>query len=257
MYTEIQLETASHARIAEEILALRNSEDALVIRSGKTKRLNRDDWVQLLEHECHMKPDRRHYSFEEELIKDQWWEISNQPNKETSYAYSTTSQPFHNDNAWFADPAEINFFVMEKQAASGGEQLIYPVSRLINDLQSYDPSLLEDLVSQPVTISKGDGEHQNITPIISLENGGRVFWNYYRISKESPVVDELCERFFAFLKQQEESASVYSIRCDSGDSLAFHDQRLLHARTAFTAEKPRDRVLYQSMWRLPSGPAYL
>ena len=73
MYTEIQLETASHARIAEEILALRNSEDALVIRSGKTKRLNRDDWVQLLEHECHMKPDRRHYSFEEELIKDQWW----------------------------------------------------------------------------------------------------------------------------------------------------------------------------------------
>lgn len=237
--------------IREAILGLAESDDVVVFRTSDLYRPTRAEWAEFLLVDCQLELDMRHYSIEEKIVPDYWWEISNQPDKANSYAYSTTPQPFHNDNAWFADPAEINFFVMEKQAVSGGEQLIYPVSRLINDLQALDASLFGDLTTTPVTIRKGGDDFQNLTPIITLEDGGRVYWNYYRTVKTDPHVNDMCERFFAFLKQQEGSSSIYSVRCQTGDSLAFNDQRLLHARTAFVAHQPRDRVLYQSMWRLP------
>lgn len=255
MHTEIYLDEVDLDQVATTILALKNSDDALVIRIGRKQRLTRQDWSRLLHERCHLTLDTRQYSYEEKLVFEPWWEISNQPDKATSYAYSTTPQPFHNDNAWFADPAEINFFVMEKQAVSGGEQVIYPVSRLIEDLQKLEPGLFNDLVNTVVTIRKGGGDYQNVSPILTLEDGGRVYWNYYRTVKTDPAIDAMCERFFAFLKQQECSSSVYALRCESGDSLVFNDQRLLHARNAFVAHAPRDRVLYQSMWRLPRDNA--
>ena len=251
MQTEIQLDEVELPEVATAILALASSDDALVIRTGQRHHLSRPEWSRLLQDQCHLTLDARQYSYEENLVLEPWWEISNQPDKANSYAYSTTPQPFHNDNAWFADPAEINFFVMEKQAVSGGEQLIYPVSRLIDDLQTLDAALFNELTTTSVTIRKGGDDYQNVTPIITLEDGGRVYWNYYRTVKTDPQVNDMCERFFAFLKRQEGSSSTYSVRCESGDSLAFNDQRLLHARNAFVAHQPRDRVLYQSMWRLP------
>jgi hypothetical protein len=255
MHTEIRLDDVELDEVAEAILALKDSDDALVIRTGAQRRLTRQDWSKLLRERCHLTLDARQYSYEENLVLEPWWEISNQPDKATSYAYSTTPQPFHNDNAWFADPAEINFFVMEKQAVSGGEQLVYPVSRLLDDLQTLEPELFKDLVNTVVTIRKGSDDHQNVSPIITLDDGGRVYWNFYRTVKTDPAVNAMCDRFFAFLKRQESSSSIYAVRCESGDSLAFNDQRLLHARNAFVAHEPRDRVLYQSMWRLPRGNA--
>lgn len=237
--------------IKDAILGLGENEDAIVLRAGDRYRPTRVEWAAFLRDECQLSLDMRHYSIEEKIVPDYWWEISNQPDKANSYAYSTTPQPFHSDNAWFADPAEINFFVMEKQAISGGEQLVYPVSRIIDDLHSVDVALFKDLTTTAVTIRKGGDDYQNVTPIITLDDGGRVYWNYYRTVKTDPFVNDLCERFFAFLKRQEESSSTYAVRCESGDSLAFNDQRLLHARNAFVAHQPRDRVLYQSMWRLP------
>lgn len=253
MFEELYLDSCELPEVAKVILARQGSDDALVIRAGARRILTRAQWTALLQDECGMTLDARQYNYEEALVLEPWWEISNQPDKENSYAYSTTPQPFHNDNAWFSDPAEINFFLMEKQAVSGGEQLIYPVSRLIEDLSRLDAELLRDLTSTKVIIRKGGSDHQNVTPIITMHDGGRVYWNYYRTVKTETFVRELCERFFTFLEKQETSSSIYSVRCESGDALAFHDQRLLHARNAFVAHRPRDRVLYQSMWRVPPG----
>lgn len=252
MFKEIWLANTALQQVAEAVLALRESEHALAIRHQPGQVLSRAEWSRFLKETCGLTLDARQYSYDERLVMEPWWEISNQPDKATSYAYSTTPQPFHNDNAWFADPAEINFFVMEKQAISGGEQLVYPASRLIDDLGAIDAQLLEDLTHTQVTIRKGEGDHQNITSIISLDGGGKVYWNYYRTVKTDPFVHALCERFFSFLKQREASASVYKVRCETGDCLAFNDQRLLHARSGFVAQQARDRVLYQSMWRLPT-----
>lgn len=252
MPKEIVIDHELDETVKKALLGLRDSEDPVVFRPQPGHVPSRSDWSKFLRQTCGLELDMRHYSFDESIERNDWWEISNQPDKETSYAYSTTPQPFHNDNAWFADPAEVNFFVMEKQAVLGGEQLVYPVSRLINDLEDIDGALFRDLTQTTVIIRKGGGDYQNVTPIITLADGGKVYWNFYRTVKTDPFINDLCDRFFAFLKKQESSSSTYALRCESGDSLAFNDQRLLHARTAFVAPKARDRVLYQSMWRLPA-----
>lgn len=251
MYTEIDMKHSTLERVSQAIGALASSDAPLVIRHDPAAPLSLKRWADFLRTDCNLSLDTRQYAFDEKLELADWWEISNQPDKASSYAHSTTPQPFHNDNAWFADPAEINFFVMAKQAVSGGDQLIYPVSRIIEDLERIDPALLRDLVSTPVVIKKGDADYQNETPILVLDDGGRIYWNFYRTLKTDAFVKDLCDRFFTFLKAQEASDSVFPLHCESGDSLAFNDQRLLHARTAFEAHLPRDRVLYQSMWRLP------
>lgn len=251
MYSEIFLDQVELLQVAASILALEHKDDALVIRKGQKQNFGRSEWADLLQKQCGMTLDTRHYTHSEELVREPWAEISNQPERATSYTHSTTPQPLHNDNAWFADPAEINFFYMDKQSVSGGEQLIYPVSRLIDDLQRSDPGLLGDLSKTTVTIRKGTGDFQNVTPIIVFEDGGKIFWNFYRTVKTDPFVNEMCERFFKFLKAQESSTSVYKVHCSSGDCVVMHDQRLLHGRSAFVAQQPRDRILYQSMWRLP------
>lgn len=249
MYSEISLDQVGISEAVAAVLALEHQDDALVIRKGREHLLDRVGWASLLQ-QSGMTLDTRHYTHSEELVLEPWAEISNQPEKAMSYTHSTTPQPLHNDNAWFADPAEINFFYMEKQSSAGGEQLIYPLTRLLADLESSDPALLRDLSSTVVTIRKGIGDYQNVTPIIVLD-AGRIFWNYYRTVKTDPAVSKMCERFFSFLKSREDSNSVYRVHCNSGDCVVMNDQKLLHGRTAFIAQHPRDRILYQSMWRLP------
>jgi hypothetical protein len=83
----------------------------------------------------------------------------------------------------------------------------------------------------------------------------RVFWNFYRTEKPTPAIQRLCDSFAAFLERKEATPSVEKFRCASGDAFCFHDQKLLHGRTAFEATRPYERVLHQSMWRLPQSQA--
>src|SRR6266850_358364 len=218
---------------------------------GGGKRFTLDQWSEFLSRDCGFLHDRRHYNFSANLELADWWEISYQPEKAISYAYSKTRQPLHNDNAWFSDPAEMNIFVMKKQAPSGGDNNFYPLSRLLHDLEAEDGSLLHDLCHVPVTIKKGDGEHFNRTTIIVPGAEPRIFWNFHPTEKPTAEVQKLCDAFSAFLEKKEGTKSVERLRCASGDSFCFHDQKMLHGRTAFSASEPFERVLYQSMWRLP------
>jgi hypothetical protein len=279
MLIEMTIDHEDLPRIREGIERVKESEDWLVIRRG-AKVISKDRWIELIEKECDLIPDRRHFDPQwaandarrnalkhreavattAELVKPQaedqikpadWWEISYQPEREIAYAYSKTPQPLHTDNAWFGDPAEINFFIMDKQATSGGEQTIYPTSRLIEDLSAKEPGLFHDLSTMEVVIKKGDNDMYNKTNIIKLKAQPEIFWNYYRTDKSSPEVATMCEAFFAFLKRQAETISVEKVRCDTGDCLSFNDLHMLHGRTAFEAHNPRDRVLLHSMWKLP------
>lgn len=279
MLIDITIDHEDLPRIRECIERVKKSEDVLVIRRG-AKVISKDRWIELIEKECDLIPDRRHFDpewaasdarrnalkhrdsiavsdelavpqVEKQIKSADWWEISYQPEREIAYAYSKTPQPLHTDNAWFGDPAEINFFIMDKQSASGGEQTIYPTSRLIEDLSAKEPGLLHDLSTTEVVIKKGDNEMYNKTSIIKLKAQPEIFWNYYRTDKSSREVSMMCEAFFAFLKQQVETNSVEKVHCHTGDCLSFNDLHMLHGRTAFEAHNPRDRVLLHSMWKLP------
>lgn len=218
------------------------------IKNGATL-FDRDGWVRYLSSLSFLRHDKRHFDFGESLSIADWWEISNQPDKEISYAYSTTPQPLHCDNAWFSDPAEVNFFMMERQAIEGGAQTLYRLADILGDLETDAPDLLKVLSTVPVIIKKGETDLAHHTTIIQMEPAPRIFWNYYRTRKDSAPVNEMCERFFAWLKKQEQSGRVRTVRMDTGDCFFFNDQKMLHGRTRFSARAARDRVLLQSMWK--------
>ncbi len=228
---------------------LAEAETPVVFKHGISK-MDRQQWYRFLEQECELAPDKRHFDSTESLQIRDWWEISYQPEKAQSYAYSSTRQPLHTDNAWFADPADLNFFVMHKQAKTGGEQTIYPLSRLMDDLQSTSPELLRDLTSIPVTIKKGDGAEEHITTIIRPGDSPSIFWNYYRTQKTTAEIEKMCQAFFDFLAEQEKNSAVLTLPSETGDCFVFNDAKLLHGRNAFSASKALDRVLFQSMWRI-------
>ena len=235
--------------IKDAIIDLESSEEVLMIRSGLNI-LDLPGWHDFLNSHPRLCEDRRHFNFENSLSLADWWEISYQPALASSYAYSKTRQPMHCDNAWFDDGAEINFFAMKRQADSGGEQFIYPLSRLLEDLSKLEPSLLNDLLTVPVKIKKGDGEYQHLTTILKDGNLIKCYWQFYRTEKKDPLVAKMCEYFFYFLQAQEATSSVYRVSCNTGDCMAFNDSLVLHGREAFEANEPFDRVLFQSMWKI-------
>lgn len=227
------------------------SEGHVAVFRGAGNLFSLDQWSRFLAQRCGFGHDRRHFNLSSVVELADWWEISYQPEKSISYAYSNTRQPLHNDNAWFSDPAEMNFFIMRKQAPSGGENTLYPLSRLMNDLESEDKALFHDLCYIPVTIKKGDGQFFNHSTIIVPGSDPRIFWNFHRTEKPTATIQKLCGAFSAFLERKENTSSVERLRCASGDGFCFHDQKLLHGRMAFVAHEAFERILHQSMWRLP------
>lgn len=238
--------------IQEAIMDLNEFFQPIIIKNGLSLKSHKE-WHSFLKESCGFSLDKRHYNFDESLEEQEWWEVSYQPDKEISYAYSKTAQPLHTDNSWFEDPAQINFFYMKKQAKEGGAQTIYPLDRLMEDLAREEKQLFHDLTKIPVKISKGDDKFSNNTTIIVNNEKPDIFWNYYRVQKTSPEIKKMCESFFQFLGDKEKTSSVEYSRVDTGDFFAFNDLKLLHGREAFKADEPFDRILRQSMWRLPIG----
>jgi len=249
LINEVDFKHNSIEEINEKILEIKMSDKPLIIRNGLEFK-DLDGWHYYLKNDLALKDDRRHFGFDESLVHADWWEISFQPEKATSYAYSNTRQPLHNDNAWFAKPAEMNFFAMVKQASTGGEQTVYPVARLIKDLEDKDPELLKKLKTELVLIKKGDTEHGNHTTIIVDGENPKIFWNYYRIERTSDEINEICESFFKFLEMQETTDSVFRVRLNTGDCLAFNDSLVLHGREAFNVTESKGRIICQSMWNI-------
>jgi len=217
---------------------------------------DQEQWYRYLEEQCSFLSDSRHFSGTDWKMGDsysiesqKWWEVSYQPDKATSYAFSKTPQPLHNDNAFFQDGADLNFNLMIKQAENGGENTIYFLSDLIDDLREKDPRLLKRLLETTVVIKKGDGPEKNVTNILIDSVPPTSNWNYYRTLKDDSEVEALCEQFFVFLGEQEKTGRVRRVRLESGDGLVWNDKYILHGRTGFDADEAFDRVFRQSTWR--------
>ena len=190
--------------------------------------------------------DDRQFNLKNFLNHSIWFSIYYNKEKNNVYTHSNTSQPLHNDNAWFSDPAEMVFLAFQKQASKGGENTIYPLERLLTDLERDEKQLLSDLQSIEVIIKKDvTGKYFNKTNVIKNDS---IFWNYYRTEKPNKTIERMCDKFFEFLEQKERTNSVEILKCDSNDILCFNDTKMLHGRTGFLAKKKEDRIIHQSMW---------
>ena len=199
-----------------------------------------------IENELLFTGDKRQYVYDSTIENITWATIAYDPEKSDSYMYSKTRQPLHTDNSWFSDPAQMNFFYMEKQVKVGGETTFYPLNRLIDDLNSDEPQLLDDLKNIEVTISKGEDKYFNKTTIINNDN---IFWNYYRTNKSDKKVERMCDHFFKFLEKKESTKSVDIYKMSTDDGFCLNDLTMLHGRLSYKANKKNDRILRQSMWR--------
>lgn len=244
---EVIFDDLSEAEINDLIIYTYSTGEPTVIRGGGRNLEEISSWVKRLSKTW--KHDRRHFNYNNKIQGSDWWEITNIKNKNTAYAYSTTPQPFHTDNAWFPDGAEINMFVMKKQALRGGEQLVYPLRKLIKALEQDAPDLLDRLVSEMVVIAKGDCNIKHTTTIITNLNEPKIFWNFYRTERKNDNVSRLLDHFHTYLEDSRDAKNVIKIRLESGDCLIMNDQKSIHARNSFLADKDGDRVLLQSMWK--------
>lgn len=238
--------------LAQQLLIHSRSEKLGVIRSAM-EHTDRDALLRIMISLGFQHDPRQFHADSHALTNMDWWEIAYQPHPPSqAYTHSNTRQPLHCDNAWFSDGPELNLFVMEKQAPTGGEQVLYPVSLLLADLKRDQPALLKLLVETAVVIRKGDEPGVwNDTPILTLGPQPKVFWNYYRIQKDTSKVADMCERFFQFLEERMLSGDLPQLRAEDGDLFFFNDQLVLHGRMAFEAAELAARVLLQSSWKLP------
>ena len=136
---------------------------------------------------------------------------------------------------------------MEKQAPEGGESTYYSFSDIIHDLEEKNKSLFHKLTSKLVTIQKTKTE-KNITKIIDLEKQ-KINWNFYRIQKDEEEINLMCDEFFQFLELQEIDGKVKKFLFESGDCYILPDQKFLHGREMFSANKKGDRKLLHSQWK--------
>ena len=209
---------------------------------------NLQEFEEFLELKMGYSNDDRQFDLINILKPSTWFSVYYSKDKNNVYTHSNTRQPLHNDNAWFSDPAEMVFLAFQKQAKKGGENTIYPLERLLNDLEKEEKELLLDLQSCEVIIRKdATGKYFNKTKIIEKNS---IYWNYYRIEKPNKTIERMCNKFFKFLELKEMTNSVEVIRCESSDILCFNDTKMLHGRTKFLAKKKEDRIIHQSMWHI-------
>ena len=245
MIIELNMKNFTLKDIKHNVLNIHRGGSVLVLKNF-IKNHSIKDLMDFLVMDLSYQNDMRQFDYNENAVLQDWFKISYNPKKSNVYTHSNTRQPLHTDNSWFSDPAELNFFYMEKQTKIGGENTYYPLNRLKEDLQKDNKSLLDDLMSIPVVISKGDGEYFNETTIIY---NNKIFWNFYRTKKTKKHIDTMCNYFFKYLEHKENSKSVEIYKSNEGDVFCFNDLTILHGRLAFTAKKKNERILYQSMWK--------
>lgn len=135
--------------------------------------------------------------------------------------------PFHTDNPFLEEPEEVLGFISLRSSSLGGENLVLPMSTLLDFLTS-EPSrrtTLQRLTVEPVRFVHGPDEVQ--APIVDLQAETVRFDQKY----VAPANHGLASEFAAILSEAEGLAAA--IKLSPGDALFFGNTQNLHARTVY------------------------
>ena len=176
---------------------------------------------------------------------NRWIDISYDPTQPDKYRSSNTRQPLHTDNSYLNHYDAVNYFYCVAQASLGGGTIFLDSELLIRAIEiDQEHDLLRDLQTIPVCFSRH--ENQRVQPILTKDDLGYCLnYNYYRLDQTNSVeAKELVERFQVFLEQRVFPGEIAeNIILTPGDAVFFHDERLLHGRTAFFTSHKNGRVL--------------
>jgi alpha-ketoglutarate-dependent taurine dioxygenase len=170
--------------------------------------------------------------------------------RQQSYRHSDGHQPLHTDAAYDADEGDLVLMYCEVQAHVGGSTTFVDGRDLVDRLEQLAPALYADLRSTPVVFTKNS--RRRVRPIVCFDARGPVLtWNYYRVDPEAPShVKALAEAFHEFLETSVVGSDIERGIClQPGEAAIWHDERMLHGRSAFAADRDGDRLLWKASIR--------
>ena len=179
-----------------------------------------------------------------------WIEVRYDPQFPLSYRHSATRQPLHTDGSYEQDAPHVSLFYCIKAAAIGGATVFFDSDDLIKALELHSKKLLASCHELPVTHTKGGDSKTR--PLIGHDAAGPVLtWNYFRVAETSPAVAELRRDFHQFLEEKVVQGGLcFPCELRPGDGVIFNDERLLHGRNSFIAQRAGDRHLLKCGLRL-------
>lgn len=195
-----------------------------------------------------------HYLAEDARIADRasqrtgelWFEVRNDPEIPNSYRNSSNAQPLHTDGSYIATFPNATLMCCVASADNGGETVFISAEALVTALDRERPDLLELLQREPMPHARSGDRRTH--PVIRLEHGEvHVNWNYYCVAEDaSPATHRLREAFFEFLRDSPSvREAIVPIKLAPGDAVVWKDERLLHGRNAFHADRPGQRFLWK------------
>lgn len=172
-----------------------------------------------------------------------WIEIKYDPQFPNSYRHSSTRQPLHTDGSYENKAPEVSFFFCIKAAPIGGATTFVNSDDLLRALELHSKSLFKACYDLPVRFAKG--QDSKTSPVIRNDSKGAVLtWNYFRVEETSPEITKLRRELHQFLEEKMVGGGLcFSCSLKPGEAVFFNDERLLHGRNSFIANRSGDRHL--------------
>lgn len=164
-----------------------------------------------------------------------------------AYRHSKNAQPWHTDESYMIDPADVMVMYCVVRAKKGGATNFISVEDIVALLEARDPDLLHALRSTPMTYAKD--VNARTRPVLHTVDGVETInFNYYCLDSEAPDAHKaLNKRFFEFVNSTlRDSDGVVSLRLAPGEAVFWWDLRLLHGRDSFDAVESNDRFFWKS-----------
>tara|TARA_B100001250_G_scaffold414630_1_gene454986 strand:- start:10714 stop:11496 length:783 start_codon:yes stop_codon:yes gene_type:complete len=175
-----------------------------------------------------------------------WFEVRNDSSIPNAYRHSTEPQPLHTDGSYIPNFPSSTIMACVNNNAKGGETVFIDSIKLFEIIESDDPSLLNNLMSENF-LHERSGLSKKQPIIRDVGNDVYVNWNFYCISRQISAKQKIiANQFHNFLKNNKNVESAkYALRLMPGDSVFWRDDLCLHGRNGFFAKNTSDRFLWK------------
>ena len=157
-----------------------------------------------------------------------------------TYKHSNQPQPMHTDYCYVSF-LDALLLICDQQAEFGGATTFIDADVVVEILQKYNPSLLENLQKYEVQFGKRNNPiMSNLTKIIDKDEiGYKINWSKFRVSKDnSEFILSMAEEFSEFVHTYlQNSGLATEIILKKGEDVFINDERVLHGRNAFFGER--------------------
>jgi alpha-ketoglutarate-dependent taurine dioxygenase len=176
-----------------------------------------------------------------------WFEVRYDPSIPDAYRHSANAQPLHTDGSYIPGFPNAGFLGCVSMTSDGGETIFLDGVDLVRIFEQRRPDLLERVLSQPVP-HKRSGDFRELPVIRNLGAEPLLNWNYYCVDPDcTDEVRQLQEELFEFLRDEPMIAeALIEVKLAPGEAVIWKDDRVLHGRKSFHAERESERFLWKT-----------